>query len=369
MRVRGGPIRLAAALTCGALLAGCARDGTDPAGPSPEELSCDLDLRFLADGGVGRDGIPALSDPTFLPATPTVASIGYLRPDSRIIAVEVGGEWLVIPHQIMYRHEIVNLADVAVTYCPLTGSSLAFERASVGGAELGVSGLLYQANLVLYDRNDPGASLWPQMWGEARCGPRQGQSMAGVPLVEATWEGWLEQHPDSKVLAITIDMFNEAVYLANPYGSNYEASRNGDFLGFPMPELDRRRFPKERVLGIPDADGGSLAFPFLAMAQIGAHAVFEFSHQGEPAIVIWNESHKSAAAYRSVVTDQVTTFTASENGVVDDLTGTVWHTSGTPVSGPLAGSAARLEPIASAYVAFWAAWAAFHPETGLAVGS
>jgi hypothetical protein len=41
-------------------------------------------------------------------------------------------------------------------------SSLAFDRAPAGGATFGVSGLLYQNNLMMYDRNRP-ESLWPQM--------------------------------------------------------------------------------------------------------------------------------------------------------------------------------------------------------------
>ena len=361
--------RFAVVALIGAALWGCESEGADPLAIQDDVLTCDLDLQFLADGGVGRDGIPALSDPTFLPGVPLAGSTEYLEDDSRVLAVWHSGEWLVIPHAIMYRHEIVNLTDIVVTYCPLTGTGLAFARSSIGGAELGVSGLLYQANLVLYDRNQPNESLWPQMLGQARCGSRSGDSMTRVPLVESTWGGWIAQHPDSKVLAVTPSMFNLDAYLVNPYGSGYEASRNGDFLGFPMPPNDTRRLPKERVLGIPDADLGSLSFPFLAMAEVGEHAVFDFDYEEAPAVVIWDRSLQSAAAYRSIVTGQQTTFTATTDGVVDDLTGTRWSTSGIPLSGALAGSSERLEPIASAYVSFWAPWSAFFPGTTIAVGS
>jgi hypothetical protein len=99
--------------------AGCSDEGAlGPAGaaPSQNELVCDLDSNFLADGGVGRDGIPALTDPTFLPAEPMVDQIAYFKPEDRVIAYWSGGEWLVIPHNIMWRHEIVNLPEAVITY-------------------------------------------------------------------------------------------------------------------------------------------------------------------------------------------------------------------------------------------------------------
>ena len=82
----------------------------------------------------------------------------------------MGGEPYAVPLNVLRYHEIVNatfetdggLLDLAVTHCPLTGSSMVFDRAAAGGAEFGVSGILYQSNLVMYDRNTS-ESLWPQM--------------------------------------------------------------------------------------------------------------------------------------------------------------------------------------------------------------
>jgi hypothetical protein len=352
--------------------AGCSDEGAlGPAGaaPSQNELVCDLDSNFLADGGVGRDGIPALTDPTFLPAEPMVDQIAYFKPEDRVIAYWSGGEWLVIPHNIMWRHEIVNLPEAVITYCPLTGSALAFSRGgSSGGAEFGVSGLLYNANLVLYDRTQPEESLWPQMLGEARCGPRSGQALTRVPVFEMTWQGWVELHPDSKVLALTPGMFDPALYFFNPYGLDYEDPDNADYLGMPMTVRDDRRPPKERVLGIPGGERGGLAFPFLAMAEAGDLAVFDFVYEGEPAVVLWDAARQSAMAFRSTVQGSPTTFQVSERGFVDDATGSVWAVDGTAIGGALAGSSVDLRPVTDAYVAFWGAWAAFHPQTELALG-
>ena len=96
-----------------------------------------------------------------------------------MIGVEVDGEYIAVPHNILWWHEIANFDELglAVTYCPLTGSSIAFHRSGVDGAQFGVSGLLYKNNLVMYDRTavDGEDSLWPQMLAGGFCGPAEGQ--------------------------------------------------------------------------------------------------------------------------------------------------------------------------------------------------
>lgn len=346
-------------------LAACSEDG--PAVVVPSSLECgDLNPAFLADGGVGRDGIPALVDPWFVEAAVSEET-SYMTDRSRVIGVQVGGEWLAVPHNIMYRHEIVNVnrnsAQVAITYCPLTGSALAFDRSSAGGAEFGVSGLLYQANLVMYDRNADD-SLWPQMAGVAGCGPRQGQELTRLPVIESTWGGWQTLFPVSNVVGVA--QLDIARYAVNPYGASYEAPANGDYLGFPIPRSDDRRLPKERVLGLPARDGSApVAFPFHAMDARGRSWIGEFEYGGEPAVVLWDRGRFAAAAMRPVADGQRLTLRIEGNRIVDDETGSVWNVAGVAESGPLARE--RMELISEAYVAFWLAWAAFHPETELFV--
>lgn len=331
------------------------------------DLSCGtLDPAFLADGGVGRDGIPALTDPAFASAEDESAA-GYLSGANRVIGVRVGGEWLAIPHNIMYRHEIVNLnregQQIAVTYCPLTGSALAFDRTSVGGAEFGVSGLLFQANLVMYDRHSDD-SLWPQMHGAAACGPREGAALARHPVVEMTWAGWKGVFPGSSVVGL--EPFDHDTYRINPYGSAYEDPNNPDYLGFPIPRDDDRRLPKERVLGLPGAaDQPPIAFPFHAMDARGERWVAEFDYGGEAAAVFWDRSRFAAVAVRPVAGGRRLAFRVEEDAIVDAETGSRWSVAGVATEGALAGE--RLAIIPEAYVAFWLAWAGFHPGTQLLV--
>ena len=352
---------LAALMAVPGLVAACG-GGTDM---EPEELMCgDLDPEYLADGGVGTDGIPALTDPEFV-SLDDEERTAYLSDESRVIGVEVNGEWLAIPHNVMYRHEIVNLnrddVQIAVTYCPLTGSALTFDRELVDGAEFGVSGLLYQANLIMYDRTAD-YSLWPQMAGSAGCGPREDQALVRRPVVEMTWRAWKELFPGSQVVGI--DGFRTSTYSVNPYGDRYENPNNADFIGFPMPRDDTRRQPKERVLGLLAKDGQSpIAFPFHAMNDEGDLWTAAFEYAGESAALFWDARGFGAVALRPVAGGQALTFQIEDGGFVDNETGSRWSVAGRATDGPLEGE--QLEIIAEAYVAFWQPWAAFHPGTNL----
>jgi hypothetical protein len=113
-------------------------------------------------GGPPRDGIPALTDPKFIPA----AQADFLADEDRILGLNLGGEARVYLIAILNWHEIVNdrigERAVAVTYCPLCGTGIVFD-AQVDGRpmEFGVSGLLYNSDVLLYDRSTE--SLWSQI--------------------------------------------------------------------------------------------------------------------------------------------------------------------------------------------------------------
>ena len=333
--------------------------------------TCTIDESFLASGGVGRNGIPSLTDPAMAPVGDP--GLDYLRPGDRVVGFILDGQAYAVPHNILWWHEIVNLniegRQLAVTLCPLTGTSLGFDRSSIGGDELGVSGLLFKANLVMFNRGDP-EGFWPQMLGEARCAEGLGRTLSRFPVVEMRWDAWRVRHPAT--LAITDDTGHPRDYDVYPYG-NYERLDNADFLNFPMPPLDTRRPPKERVIGVPptgDGDAGGpartgIAFPFGTLEDADTDfAVVEFTWEGAPAVVLWSVGAQGAMVYRPRTRDgREVRLVAEPGGIVDVETGTRWGVDGRARSGELAGAA--LVPVASAYPAFWGAWAAFFPETVL----
>lgn len=83
------------------------------------------------------------------------------------------------PLQILVWHEVVNDTvagdPILITYCPLCGSGIAYQRSIHGEeVEFGTSGKLYNSNLVMYDRKTD--TYWSQIGGLAilwRAGRRE----------------------------------------------------------------------------------------------------------------------------------------------------------------------------------------------------
>ena len=346
-------------------------DLQDP-GDAPRFEGCDLNVDFLI-AAAARGGIQSLDNPRWVRADESIPA--YLDPDTRVIGIQVFGLVYAIPHNILWHHEVVNLEpggpsgpQLAITYCPLTGSSLVFDRESVGGATLGVSGLTFMNNLVLFDRREPDEALWPQMLAEARCGSGIGAKLAQHPFVEMEWAHWVELHPSTRVLAQDQGfdpIFFQYDRLGYPYG-NYRESEPYWRAATTMPPLDRRRFSKERVVGLPPtASDAGIAFPFGALTdREGSFQVVDFVYEGNAALVLWSDEAQGGTAFRPVTEGgEPLTLRATPSGFEDEGTGSRWTVEGRAVSGPLEG--ARLLPIERTHTAFWGAWAAFHPTTRL----
>jgi len=167
---------------------------------------CSIPVRRILGGGVAKDGIPALTRPKAVPAE----KARHLRPHHLVIGVAIEDEQRAYPLRVLVWHENVNdvLGDkpIAVTYCPLCDSAVVFER-EVGGEvrEFGVSGLLWNSNVLLYDRQEPGRdeSLWSQLSMKAVCGPAAKEELALTPLPSelVSWSQWRARYPGTEVVA------------------------------------------------------------------------------------------------------------------------------------------------------------------------
>lgn len=339
--------------------------------PNPAlSVGCAVTTAALFNGGPGRDGIPALINPPLVtldhPAAGYVDSYAaraagtFDAAPARVVGFIVGGTPIAIPHNILWWHEIVHLdaggRRVAVTYCPLTGSAIVFDASEAETRRFGVSGLIFQNNLVMFDEETE--SLWPQLCRSAEIGPRRGTELVQVPAIEMEWEAWKARHPNSLIVSAETG-FNRD-YSAYPY-SEYEGSER---LLFQMPNpIDPRRLMKERVFGIPSGDGG-IAVPFAEFAQVGETVVISMGLEGEEVLLLWDSHAQAAAAYYARTTEGVAVrLQARAGSFVDFETKSRWNVEGEAVDGALTGS--RLVPYADAFVAFWFAWAAFHPRTSV----
>jgi hypothetical protein len=365
------PLFRLAALALAVALVGCdgggissgssSNGGDGPGGGAFNTSNCTIPTNRIVSGCDGADCIPSIDG-----ITPdddrlrTVDEAETLADDNRVIGIVLDGQALAVPHNVLWTHEIVNVDEwggrsFAVTYCPLTGSSLAFDRSVIDGAEFGVSGLLFDNNLVMYDRRDE-QSLWPQMSRRATCGGNVGESPSMVPLVEMQWGRWRELHPETKVVSDGRG-FNRSY----PYG-NYDPLAPGNTDAaletgplFDMP-VDDQRDPKERVLGLPNDSDGGLAVPFRELAEGGAVQVVVAASGGRQVTVFWNGDAQAARAFETS-----RSFSVQDGQIVDDETGSVWSVEGRATEGPLADT--QLTTVDSSYVAFWFAWAAFQPQT------
>ena len=87
---------------------------------------------------------------------------------------------------------------------------------TVDGKELtfGVSGLLYKANVLMYDHQTE--SLWSQVKRAAVTGPMTRTKLKVLPSSLTTWEKWAKRHPDSQVLSFKTGYSRD--YDRDPYG-------------------------------------------------------------------------------------------------------------------------------------------------------
>ena len=272
-----------------------------------------VDTSKILSGGPEKDGIPALTRPDFI----TPAEAAYLEPDDRILGIRINGISKAYPIAVLNWHEIVNdqIGDshFAITYCPLCGTGVAFS-AEVSGKnlEFGVSGLLYNSDVLLYDRESD--SLWSQIIRKAVSGKYKGQSLTLLPVVHSSWEKWQTTHKDTLVLSDKTGYARD--YQRNPY-ADYEKSRD---LYFQVTNKAPDWFhPKERILGI-ELEGRFKAYPFSELDKAGQSRITD-EFAGQSFTLQWDKQHQQVS---------------------------VSDASGNPVAG---------------IEGFWFAWFAFHPET------
>lgn len=325
-----------------------------------------VDLTTITSGGPGRDGgIPSLQDPSF----EVQADIDWLDPLEPVIALEINGEARAYPIQVLMWHEIatdtVGGVPVSVTFCPLCNTAIVFDRRVDGEARrFGVSGLLRQSDLIMYDYTN--ASLWQQITGEAIVGVDAGKRLTFIPAQIISWAQFQESFPDALVLSRNTG-FNRN-YGLNPYpGYDSIGSTTLFSTAFDDPRLEA----KERVLTV-ELEDEAIAFPFSELAQ---HGVLTASIGDTALVALWSPGTVSsldssviadsadigsAGVFLPTADGQPLTFEVRNGEIVDRETSSVWNVLGRAVEGPMAGT--QLEQVVSANH-FWFAWSIFKPDT------
>lgn len=327
-----------------------------------------VDVSQILFGLRAPDLIPSIDNPVLTPAS----ELGeWLEPSEAVVVVSHNDDTRAYPVRVLMNHEIVNDVvggdPVTVTYCPLCNSALSFIRV-VNGEEttFGVSGMLFNSALVMYDRLTE--SLWLHYKGEQIVGPQVGARLEWVSTSLLSWADFLEAHPDGLVL----DPPGRDNYGNNPY-IGYDARGNEPFLFNGV--TDPRAASMTRVVGVTIGDD---AVAWSTDSLIGGEATVTYGTVGERDLVIlWRSGQKSAldtrlisdgavvgsvGVFDPVVNGQKLTFSASGGVFVDDATGSTWNILGEAIEGDLSGSQLARVPHLDT---FWFAWSAYQPATTL----
>ncbi|MCH7761187.1 DUF3179 domain-containing protein [candidate division TA06 bacterium] len=332
-------------------------------GPDCDALvPCDLIVPGIS--GNPKDVIPAIDGPIMISGDPA-----YVEDDHLVLGVIIDGEARAYPHSILDHHEIINDEIngqiFTVSYCPLTGTGIVFDRYVAGrSTTFGVSGLLYDHNLILYDRATE--SLWSQMRLDCIQGGLKGTPQKVLEVIETTWKTWKELNGNVTLVVsdkksdIEGKCILEPCY-RGPYTDNnypYGNYRTSDILlGFPLTFDDPRLNRKDRIHGVI-VTGKTKAYPFKAF--IGKRVINDWVNS-LPIVVLVDQPRNLIMSFSRVVGTDTLTFQDPGSNFPftfkDEGTGSTWNLlTGTAVEGTMMGE--RLERTLS-YNAYWFAWGAF----------
>jgi hypothetical protein len=272
-----------------------------------------IPIEQIYGGGPAKDGIPSIDQPVFVSA----GAASFVSADDAVLGVAHNSIARAYPIRILNWHEVVNDRfgndPVVITFCPLCGTGVAFDSRVDGRVlSFGVSGLLYNSDVLLYDRQTQ--SLWSQLLGQAISGPMKGRRLTMLALTHTSWADWRNSHPGTEVLSTNTGKVRNYARDAYP---GYDSSAD---IMFPVEFRSAGFHPKERVLGVKIGEQ-TKAYPFVELGKT--------------------------------------------NGVVSDQVG------GTALTIRFDKAAARATAHTAdgkqmaAVVAYWFAWYTFNPKTGV----
>lgn len=349
-------------LSIACMTVACSNENSNPASAPVGSRSGEwtIPVNEVFDGGPGKDGIRSIDNPVF---STVDEGKGFLSDDNLVVAVLNGNQVKGYPVTFLDRHEIVNdvisSLPIAVSYCPLTGSAVVIDRTIVNNSTFGVSGLLYNNNLILYDRGSD--TYWSQMRLEAVNGTLTGTKTKTVPHLEMKFSAFQKIFPNAQLLVP-----GAGYSFGYPYG-DYKTN-NGTLFPITGGE-DTRLSRKDRVHGIVLNDQG-VAYE---LKKFSGNQVVNSEYQGHQILMVKAENDEFIFSFnRRASNGQTYTFEIVTGGspliypfdLRDDQTGSRWNVLGEAVEGPLAADNVYL-PSLESFNAYWFAWGVFYRNSVL----
>jgi len=306
-----------------------------------------IPVEEVFDGGPGKDGIPSVDGPKF----DNIGDVDFLNDNDLVIGMVYDGIAKAYPHAILDWHEIVNdeISDISfgLTYCPLTGTGIAWDS-NINGSKttFGVSGKLYNTNLIPYDRESD--SYWSQMRLDCVNGSLIGAKISTFSVIETTWASWKKAYPLS--LVMNTDTGFSRNYNDYPYG-DYRTNHSN--IIFPLGNDDNRLPAKERVLGFVEGDTKRV----YSIELFDNGRVIEDQIDGKEIIVIGSKEDNFIVAFENQNLSNLTYVQDQLPVVAEDEEGNRITLSGEIVSGPLKDVQLETE---DAFMGYFFAFGAFY---------
>ncbi len=315
-----------------------------------ENVKHEIRIEEITWGGVRKDGIPALTNPTLI--TPEAAD--YLTNDELVFGVEINGDARAYPLRIMDWHEMFNDViggvPVSLAYCTLCGSGILFETAVPGRGDpfvFGSSGFLYRSNKLMYDTETH--SLWNQFTGRPVVGPLTGSGLElnTRPVAITTWAKWRAKHPETRVLSL--ETGHERDYTpGRPYGSYFASSE----LMFPALVDESQLKAKDYVFALRSS-GHERAWP---LSLFETRPVINDRAGAVFVTLIGDSDSRTVRAYRT----EGQAFTPGDTPEAVALDGAQWRIEEQALVGPDGREAPRLP----GHIAYWFAWSGYFGDQG-----
>jgi hypothetical protein len=215
-----------------------------------------IEFDDILSGWPGKDGIPSINKPKFVNVEKALEKLKFLKLKSNWISVEINDEAKFYPYEILVWHEIVNDSiwekNISVTFCPLCWSAIVYDRnINWKKLEFWVSGLLYESNLLMYDKKTE--SLWSQSLWKSVAGKFAWIELDLIKSNLMTFDEFKKKYPNWKILS------DDTWFLRDYWNIPYWDYNNNDDIYFPIKNEDLRFFKKE-IFYIVNYNWKSLAF-------------------------------------------------------------------------------------------------------------
>jgi len=331
--------------------------GTTREDNTPRNTTTDFQtyLDNIASGGPPKDGIPPIDDPQYL----SIAEAeDYLEEKDKVFVYEALEGTYLYPQRILVWHEIVNDKfdgeNISITYCPLTGSTVAFlgKVSTYENNTYGTSGKLLNSNLVMYDRDTD--SYIPQILGMGINSSLAGIALDTHPIHWSNWEDAKKAFPEAKVLSTKTQFLRD--YYSDPYGTYDDGDDQSYYFSegtlFSLMNKNDGTFrDKKIVVGVKLLDDALALDPFF----IRSENVFNFKIASTNAVAFYDTSLKTVRVFFSTLDNETFVFDYKNQKIVDE-SGTIWSENGVSSDGK------SLQPMYY-FDVMWFAWNAFYPDT------